>query len=382
MPRKSKKNKTRRPGHFFLPGLPKIKNMWLEKLKLTNFRSYSKAEFSFASKTNLILGSNAIGKTNLLEAIYLLGTGLSFRAEVAGQMISWQKDFGVAEGKVKESQEEVNLLIQLQKTPGGLTKKNFLLDGLAKSRKLFLPNFFTVCFRPEDIRLVSGPPERRRKLIDEILLVLDWRYQQSLRVYNKALKQRNRLLDEIKERKSQFSELFYWDSALIKNGQFLTEQRKKLVDFFNQFLFSSPHQFLSQISLAYLPNPVTSQRLRNSLKKDVESGYTGVGPHKDIFFIESRQFKAANKNIAFWGSRAQQRLAVLGLKLAQLEHIYQQTKRRPVLLLDDIFSELDPVQQKLLQKIFTDHQVIITSSHPLSLDYFSFENQIVLKEDK
>ena len=119
-----------------------------------------------------------------------------------------------------------------------MTKKNFLANGVKKPRKKFLPLFFAVCFRPEDIRLVSGSPERRRRMMDEILSSLDWRYQQSLRAYNKALKQRNKLLDEIRERKAKLAELFYWDNALVKNGQFLVEQRRILVGFINHFLSS------------------------------------------------------------------------------------------------------------------------------------------------
>ena len=354
--------------------------MWLKSLQLTNFRNYKAGKFSFSPTTNLVIGANAVGKTNLLESIYLLNSGSSFKAEVASQMINWEADFGVIEGGVVEKEEENTLLIQLQKGKGRITKKNFLVNGVGKPRKKFLPFFFAVCFRPEDIRLVSGPPDRRRKLLDEILSSLDWRYQQSLRQYTKALKQRNRLLDEIRERKAKIAELFYWDNALVKNGQFLIEERRKMVGFVNHYLSLSPHGFLQKMSLNYQPNPVTLENLKRSLKKDVYTGWTNVGPHKDILVVESSQFKTADQNIAFWGSRAQQRLSVLGLKLAQLEYVYEQTKRRPILLLDDIFSELDKNQQKLLKTTFEDHQVIVTSTTQPNPKIFQWEKEIELGE--
>ncbi len=352
--------------------------MWLKSLQLTNFRNYKAGKFSFGSTTNLILGENAIGKTNLLEAIYLLNSGISFKAEVASQMINWEADFGVIEGRVREEKEENTLLIQLQKGKGRTTRKGFLINGVDKPRKNFLPFFFAVSFRPEDIRLVSGPPDRRRRLLDEILSSLDWRYQQSLRQYTKALKQRNGLLDEIREKKSQLSELFYWDSALVKNGQFLVEERRKMVGFVNHYLASFPHRFLQKMSLNYQPNPVTPENLKRSLRKDVYTGWTNVGPHKDILVVESSHFKTADKNIAYWGSRAQQRLSVLGLKLAQLEYVYEQTQRRPILLLDDIFSELDLAQQKLLKTTFKNHQVIVTSARAPNKKVFVWEKEIKL----
>ncbi len=353
--------------------------MWIKSLQLTNFRNYKTGKFSFSPTTNLIIGANAVGKTNLLEAIYLLNSGTSFKADVASQMIHWGADFGVIEGRVAEVEEENTLLIQLQKGKGRITKKNFLINGVVKSRKLFLPHFFAVSFRPEDIRLVSGPPDRRRRLLDEILSSLDWRYQSSLRQYTRALKQRNGLLDEIRDRKANLSELFYWDNALVKNGQFLVEERRKLVGFVNQYLSLFPHSFLQKMSLNYRPNPVTLENLKRSLKKDVYTGWTNVGPHKDLLTVESRLFKTKDKNIAFWGSRAQQRLSVLGLKLAQLEYIYQQTQRRPTLLLDDIFSELDLNQQKLLKTTFEDHQVIVTSACFPDPKFFQWEKEIRLK---
>jgi len=352
--------------------------MWIKNLQLTNFRNYKKGKFDFSPTTNLIIGANAIGKTNLLEAIYLLNSGTSFKADVAAQMINWEADFGVIEGRVVEKEEENTLLIQLQKGKGRITKKTFLINGVEKSRKLFLPYFFAVSFRPEDIRLVSGPPDRRRRLLDEILSSLDWRYQSSLRQYTRALKQRNGLLDEIKERKASLSELFYWDNALVKNGQFLVEERRKMVAFINHYLSLFPHSFLQNMSLNYQPNPVTLENLKRSLKKDVYTGWTNVGPHKDILVVESSQFKTSDKNIAFWGSRAQQRLSVLGLKLAQLEYVYEQTKRRPILLLDDIFSELDLKQQKLLKTTFERHQVIVTSARIPNKKIFKWEKEITL----
>jgi len=350
----------------------------LQSLRLTNFRNYEKGEFLFNEKAVLILGPNASGKTNLLEALFLLATGKSFKAESAQQMIHWGRKFAVVEGRIQEGEEEATLLIQMEREAGKVTKKKFFLNGVAKPRKDFLPILHAIVFRPEDIRVISGPPTRRRNLLNEILVDLDWRYRQSLRLYRKALKQRNRLLDEIRERKASEQELFYWNNALVKNGSYLIEERKKLVGFINHFFTHSSHSLFWQLSLHYQVNPITLEKLKLFQEKDVKTGWTSAGPHKDFLVVEGGQFRAEDKNIAFWGSRAQQRLAVLGLKLAQSEFVFQKTQHRPVLLLDDIFSELDEEQRRLLRPVFHSHQVIVTSTHLPDGNMFSWQKKIVL----
>ncbi|MCD6225804.1 DNA replication/repair protein RecF [bacterium] len=352
--------------------------MRLNWLKLTNFRNYQNLRVNFARKNILLLGNNAVGKTNLLEGIYLLAFGKSFKAETTAQMILWGKDFAVVEGEVESKREKITLLMQLKKEKQGKTSKQFFVNGVQKPRKEFLQTFFALIFRPEDIRLLSGSPQRRRCWLNEVLEVLDWRYRQSLRLYHKALVQRNRLLDLIRENKASRRELFYWDNALVKNGQYLIEERKKLVGFINLFFQNAAHQFLRQLKVNYLPSSITLEKLQRSQPADIQNGWTGCGPHRDVLTVEGENFAAADKNIAFWGSRGQQRLAVLGLKLAQAAFLFEKTKTKPVLLLDDIFSELDQSQQELLKETFVSHQVIVTATEMPSGEKQFWEKVIFL----
>jgi DNA replication and repair protein RecF len=334
--------------------------MKIKALRLVNFRNYQKIVFPINPSSTLIIGSNGSGKTNLLEAVFLLATGKSFKAETNQQLINWQEKFSIVEARL-DSEQKIGIKIVIgpeQKT----AKKTFLLDDSQKTRKLWLENFWAIGFRPEDIRILSGSPSRRRDFLDNILSQTDWQYQKNLSVYQKALRHRNKLLEKIYSRKAKVQELFYWDKALVKNGQYVSEQRRLLINQFNQFFKSHPNKEISSLFANYLANIINEKLLFAKKDNDIRQGHTSIGPHKDDFSLESSFFETEDKNIGYWGSRAQQRMAVLGLKLAELDFIEKKIDKKAVLLLDDIFSELDQNHQKLLTKIINNHQTIITAT--------------------
>lgn len=334
--------------------------MKITAIRLVNFRNYKNNVFRFDPLSNLIIGPNGSGKTNLLEAIFLLASGKSFKAETNRQLINWQDSFSIIEARLK-TREKIGIKIIADKEKDSV-KKTFFIDDSQKTKKVWQESFWTIIFRPEDIRLLSGSPAKRRNFLDTFLSQLDWQYQKNLFVYQKTLRQRNKLLDKIRTGQVKPQEFFYWDKALVKNGQYILEKRKQALDHFNQFFQNHPSQEINSLSISYLANIVNEKLLSDKKSLDIKTGHTTIGPHKDDFSIKSSLFAAADKNIAYWGSRAQQRMAILGLKLAELEFIEKKIDKKPVLLLDDIFSELDKNHQKLLSTIINHHQTIITAT--------------------
>lgn len=336
--------------------------MKLKKLNLVDFRNYSQAEFKFSPELNLIIGPNASGKTNLLEAIYLLASGESFRALRNDQMISWEKKLALIEAEIDQEKLKISLTKE-----DGRAKKQFWLNGLKKTRRQFLKCFLAVIFRPEEIKIITGSPKGRREFLDQAITLLDWEYQRAISAYEKAIKTRNRVLFEIRENRAKEQELYFWDQTLAKNGEIIRQKREEFFNFLNQFFQEFKKGRFDHLSCHYQASPATLSLLKKNLKQDLKKGLTGIGPHRDDFIVLSGKFETQDQNLAFWGSRGQRRLAVLLLKLGQLSFLEEKTGQKPVLLLDDIFSELDQQGEKLVFSLLEKHQTILTSTEKPSL---------------
>ena len=190
--------------------------MYLKTIILKNFRNYNQENFSFIKKTNLVLGPNGLGKSNLLEAIHLLSHGKSFRAQRITQLIRWGQPLSSVQAQVQKGDQGINLEVQLtfgeilgKKTP----KRRFLVNEILKTRRNYLGNLRSVIFQPEDIRLITGSPSRRRNFLDQVLSQLDWEYARASAQYRRALTHRNKLLDFVRDRRARPEELFFWDQS-------------------------------------------------------------------------------------------------------------------------------------------------------------------------
>jgi len=339
--------------------------MYLRSLTLQNFRSYSQANFSFSPVVNLILGPNGSGKSNLLEAIYLLSVGKSFRSVSLPKLISWAQPFSSIRAKLFNSRDNPALELQLIKNPDSFTvSRKYSIDQAQKTKKIFSGVLKTVVFSPQDIRLVTGSPSRRREFLDSVFSPIEWRYSEAICQYHKALVHRNELLDQVRQGKNSAAELFYWDQSLAKNDDIIHSHRSNFVSFVNRFFALHTHPEIKKLSLNYHPSLLTLTVLKKNYSRDLAKGYTQAGNHRDDFSFDSLIFPGLDKNLANWGSRGQQRLSVLALRLAQIAFIKKQQNQTPVLLLDDIFSELDSGHQKLVIDICQNYQTIFTSADP------------------
>ncbi|MBU3935491.1 DNA replication and repair protein RecF, partial [Patescibacteria group bacterium] len=306
--------------------------MYLQSLTLQNFRSYSQASFSFSPTTNLILGQNGTGKSNLLEAIYLLSVGKSFRSVSLPKLISWEQPFSSIQIQLFNSHDNPALELQLIKNPESFTvSRKYFIDQALKTRKIFSGVLKTVVFSPQDIRLVTGSPSRRREFLDSVFSPIEWRYSEAIYQYHKALVHRNELLNQVRQGKNSPSELFYWDQSLAKNDDIVHSHRSTFVSFVNRFFALHTHPEIKKLSLNYHLSPLTLAILKKNYTRDLAKGYTQSGNHRDDFSFDSLIFPGLDKNLANWGSRGQQRLSVLALRLAQITFIKHLQKQNPVL---------------------------------------------------
>ncbi len=349
--------------------------MYLSKLLLQNFRSYDNQLFEFDPKFNLILGPNGSGKTNILESIFFLSSGKSFRSSSQSKLINWNTYFSSVRARLTDdNNDQTEIEIRISKDPDQLkstVSRKFFIQQVEKPRKKYLGVIKNVVFQPEDIRLVTGSPSRRRDFLDEIFSQIEWRYTSALSQYNRALKHRNELLDQIRNLTASNNELFYWDQVLVKNSQIVHDFRLKFIKSVNDFFANHTDSQINTISINYHPSILTSDKLKKNYSLDLQRGYTQAGLHRDDFSFDNSIFPSVDKNLAFWGSRGQQRLAVLALRLGQINFLEQNYQDKPILLLDDIFSELDPEHQQLVAKVCQNYQTIFTSSEPDSTKILS-----------
>lgn len=343
--------------------------MRLERLVLKNFRSYKSATYHFGV-VSVMVAPNGSGKTNLLEAIYLLATGVSERAGKIEEMISWKSELGSVSGIIENAGErsEVSVVLTTGSYMGRRTpKRRYLVDGVGRAKTGFVGRLPATLFRPEDMRLLEGSPSRRRSYLDSAIGMANPDYARALTTYEATLKRRNRLLDMIREGTARRVELAYWDQSLTKNGEILSNYRLRYIDYLNDQTLVP----FGKYKIEYKASTVSASRLLQYAEAEVAVGHTLVGPHKDDFEIYALGVRTDSKNLMIYGSRGEQRLGVLFLKIGAMEYLEQKLNVSSLLLLDDIFSELDAGHRAEVVRLMENRQVIITSAENETLDYFS-----------
>lgn len=324
--------------------------MAIKKLKLLNFRNFAQADLNF-SQTTLLIGDNAQGKSNLLEAIYFLATTKSPRADRDIQLLKENEQVCRVEGEVGG---ETKLEIAMQKREGdGLgLEKRVRVNGIPRRASDYIGNLVAIHFSPEDINLVTGPPALRRWHIDLTLAQVNKIYKNALNRYHSALTSRNRILKKIKEGLAKTDELDFWTKEMVGSGAQITQSRK---DFF-QFVNSLSSNGFGNFHFLYHENVISEERMREYLAREVAAGLCLIGPHRDDFI-----FKLNGSDLAYFGSRGEQRTAVLELKLAELKYLCKGKDCSPLLLLDDVFSELDEVHREYVISTINGSQVILSA---------------------
>ncbi|MCX7955796.1 MAG: DNA replication and repair protein RecF [Patescibacteria group bacterium] len=344
--------------------------MFLKRIKLINFRNFKEKELIFDKNINLIIGKNSLGKTNILESIHFLINGIGFREEKEEELINFYEKESKVFGDFLINSDflSFSIFLKLEKTKK-LTKK-FYIEKSEKKHFLYQQEQTnTVLFSPEQLEIIIGSPEKRRRYFDKIISFLDSEYKKKLINYEQALRKRNKIL----ELKSNFidlnNELNFWDDYLIKNGNYLTQKREEYINFLNlnqkiDFKF---------FSIKYLKNEINRERLKNSFEESIKYKKTIVGPQRDDFEIYLLDHKNnQDKNIHKFGSRSEQRLAIFWLKINEIKYIEKNKKIKPLILLDDIFSELDENNKKIIFPIINNYQTIASSVEKIDFDYCQY----------
>jgi DNA replication and repair protein RecF len=336
--------------------------MQLLKLVLTSFRNHENLVLDLAGKPLLITGANGSGKSNILEAVHLLATTKSMRARYDKDMISHDKKFAKIGSKVNLDGYEYDLELSITRSEKfeNSSSKKAKINGVAKSLTNFIGTINTVLFTPSDIQLFTDSPSQRRKYIDSLFFQVDKNYKRQHSSYTKAVRQRNKLLEMIRDENKGHDQLEYWEEKIITSGSAIQEKRQGLFDFFEKKLPEYGHELngkRTKYEVLYDKSEISKARLDKYRDREVMAKATLVGPHRDDFQVVVDDF-----DISSFGSRGQKRTTLLGLKLCEIDFIWDATKKRPILLLDDIFSELDNNHKEAILKIIDLQQTLITSA--------------------
>lgn len=334
--------------------------MIIKSLKLKNYRNYDLLDLTFDPKTNILYGDNAQGKTNILEALYLSGTTKSHRGTKDRDMIR----FGHDESHLETVVEKKGIIFQIDMHLKKNSPKGIAIDKvpIRRASELFGIVHF-VFFSPEDLNIIKEGPAGRRRFIDLELSQLDKIYLNNLSNYNRIINQRNSLLKDIYGSNQQhlLETLDIWDMQLAAYGTKVLERRKEFVRQVNEII-SEIHFRLTggkeQLSLTYessIGEMSMEQALKKNSERDLRMKSTSVGPHRDDLC-----FLSGDLDIRKFGSQGQQRTAALSLKLAEIELVKRIIGDTPILLLDDVLSELDKNRQNYLLDSIHDIQTVIT----------------------
>lgn len=332
--------------------------MQIKKLKLKNFRNYNYLDINLNESTNIFYGDNAQGKTNLLEAIYMLATSKSHRRAKDNEMISFGKDEAFISGYYKDENQDFSIDIHLkEKKSKGIAINKI---PLSKNNDL-MGQVNVIVFSPEDLSIIKSSPQKRRNFIDSELCQLSKIYLYNLTLYKKTLNQRNILLKAINKNKHLEKTLSVWDIQLAKYGSEIIKERKKFIKDLSKIASKKLLDITNKkekLEISYDFNIDVDNildALAQNHQKDIIKMSTTIGPHRDDlnFFIN-------NINVKTYGSQGQQKTVALVLKISEIELVKNNFNKSPILLLDDVLSELDRNRQSLLLNLVKDNQTIIT----------------------
>lgn len=340
-------------------------NMWIKKIKINNFRNYEHQEIKLEENINLFFGENAQGKTNIIEAIFLSSMGKSFRAKKDKEMIKLDCEKAEVEIEYQKSDREGKIKIEIG------NRKTIFLNGI-KLKKLseLLGNVNIVIFTPDDIHILKGVPQNRRRFLDIMISQLKPNYMYAINLYSKVLEQRNNYLRQIREENKDENLLDIWDEKLAEYAITIYQYRKEYMNKVKEKIKKIHAEITNdkeEIEIEYLSECKTKEEylklLKERRKLDIIKGFTTKGIHRDDFVVY-----IDNKPISIYGSQGQNRTAILSLKLAELNIVKEEIGENPILLLDDFMSELDEKRIKSFLEKIENTQVIITCTEKIKVE--------------
>lgn len=345
--------------------------MIIERLELMNYRNYDSLVLEFSPTINVLIGENAQGKTNVMESIYVLAMAKSHRTSNDKELIRWESEYGKIEGVIQNRYGSFPMELMISKK-GKKGKVNHLEQSKLSN---YIGQVNVIMFAPEDLNIVKGSPQIRRRFIDMEIGQISPVYLHELLNFQKVLKQRNQLL-KINQKKQKMDEILFdiYTEQYIQSAVQIIRKRFQFVELLQEWaepIHSGISRGLEQLMIKYRPTTgmdsnwtaeemalYLGEKLSEVKQRELERGITLVGPHRDDL-----QFLVNGYDVQTYGSQGQQRTTALSLKLAEIELIKQETKEKPILLLDDVLSELDDYRQShLLNTIKGEVQTFVTTT--------------------
>ena len=336
--------------------------MQITKIKLTNFRNYENQTFNFSNNKNIIIGNNGVGKTNIVEAIYYLALTKSFRTNVDNSLVNNNQDAFSIIGTINDKiSSDYKITFDKQ------TKKVYIDNNQIRKFSDYISNINIVCFNTEDLKLIKDSPSVHRQLINIEISQLDNKYLKTLSIYNKILKQRNTYLKNVNLKENSNKEFLYiLTDKLIEYGLIINEIRNNFINNINKYLDNYFKEITGKegLTLKYISdyNDITKEKLKKKynklIMKDINYGNTTIGIHLDDFIFYYQDIIAKN-----YLSEGEKKNAVIAFKLSEINIFKETTKTNPILILDDLFSELDKEKiNKILNLLKDDMQIFITTT--------------------
>lgn len=346
--------------------------MFLKNLKLVNFRNLKNSEITF-SKINIFYGGNAQGKTSILEAIYFLFTGKSFRTFIDEELIKWNEEYSYLKGEVLWQEQDI--LIESALSIHG-DKKIKINQKIVKKQKELTFLFPIVIFTQDEVFTIKDEPSARRFLLDRFISILHYPYNKILIDYQKALYQRNLLLKKFERLK----DIKLWDNILIEKGSLILNYRLSVIKEMEENIKDISRNLLGEEELEieyYSSIPIVDNDEKNiknsfqkfleeSYEKDIEKKYTTIGPHRDDIIFYWRR-NNTRYNLKKFGSGGERKMASLIWKLSEVKLLSEKRKEKAILLIDDLFSELDYEKQNIVWNAIKDFQIFLTSAYKLDI---------------
>ncbi len=345
--------------------------MILKNLSLRNFRSFESRDFILSPGLTVVAGHNSRGKTNLLEAVFFTLNGHGFREDREEELIKFDTEgtsvrgvFGI---NAKEDTFEIDIRYK-----NGRTVKTYFVNRTSKRRDFYTKDLVkAVLFTPDQINIIKGSPSLRRDYFNKLLSVLDIDYKKKLTNYEMALRRRNKVLEKHSNIEALKEELKFWNEYLIKESRYLVDKRREYIEYLN----SNKKLDSKEFSIEYVKNEFTQKRLDEVFEKERIIRKTMIGPQKDDFQI-SVSNGVLKKNVHHYASRSEERLAVFWLKLNEVK-FFERTGVKPILLLDDIFSELDLDNKMIVLGLVENYQTVATTTEDILLKEIKVEKTII-----
>ncbi len=345
--------------------------MLLKQMSLSHFRNFEKETFIFNPFLTIIIGENARGKTNLLEGIHVILQGEGFRESKEEELIGIDKNNGYIKGIFGREEEVFTYQVSIDKKKDFVEKHFFLNKTKKKHTQYLQEQIKAVLFSPEQIEIIIGSPGIRRNYFDKMISYYDYEYKKKLDNYENALRRRNKVLEKHHDEYQLKEELSFWNGYLVQQAEYISKKRRGYVEFLNQFQKLDAKEF----SIEYVANECSTTRLSEVFEEEKRWRRTLIGPQKDDFQIYlggNRQ-----KNVHHYGSRSEQRLAVFWLKMNEIRYYEETRKKRPILLLDDVFSELDLHNKKIILDLIKKYQTVITTTEREVIELAEVPNTII-----